>query len=58
MHVRMKKFAIFQQNYMIVFEMADNRGAVCVLLVLCVCVCVCFFFGHLNINLCICHETV
>ena len=33
MHVRMKKFAMFQQNYMIVVEMADNLG-VNVLLVL------------------------
>ena len=29
----MKKFAMFQQNYMIVFEMADKVG-VCVFLVL------------------------
>ena len=50
MHVRMKKFAMFQQNYMIVLEMADYLG-VSVLLVLRA------FFGHLNINLCICHET-
>ena len=26
MHVRMKEFAMFQQNYMIVLEMADNLG--------------------------------
>ena len=26
MHVRMKKFAMFQQNYMIVLEMADTLG--------------------------------
>ena len=26
MHVRMKKFAMFKQNYVIVLEMADNLG--------------------------------
>ena len=26
MHVRIKKFAMFQQNYMIVLEIADNFG--------------------------------
>ena len=26
MHVRMKKFAMFQQNYMIVLEIADKLG--------------------------------
>ena len=26
MHIRIKKFAMFQQNYMIVLEMADNLG--------------------------------
>ena len=41
---------MFQQNYMIVLEMADNLG-VSVLLVLRV-----LFFGHLNTKLCICHE--
>ena len=32
MHVRMKTFAMFQQNYLIKLKMADNLG-VCVLLV-------------------------
>ena len=45
----MKKL-LFQQNYMIVLEMADN---------LCVNVFANFacYFGHLNISLSICHET-
>ena len=50
MHVRMKTFAMFQQNNMIVLEMAGNLD-VSVLLVLCVCVCVvcvCVFSGILT----------
>ena len=45
MHVRMKKFAVFQENYMIVLKMADNLG-VNVLLVFRV------FFELLNIAQC------
>ena len=48
-HVRMKKVAMFQQNYMIVLGTADNLG-VNVLLVLRV-------LGHPNINLRIRHKT-
>ena len=44
MHVGMKKLAMFQQNHLVVMQMADNLG-VSVLLVKRV------FFGRPNINL-------
>ena len=44
MHVRIKKFARFQQNYMITLEMADILDVVVLPFF-------CFFFGRLNINL-------